>query len=244
VSEGEPAVSRPRHGTYADRRDAGEALARLLEAAYAGRDDLVVLGLPRGGVVVAAPVATTLGAPLDILLVRKLGLPGRAELAMAAVTEVAGQVALERNEDVLHRWPVPQEVLDAVLRAELAELHRREGAYRGDRPPLPVQGKVAVLVDDGLATGASMRAAVAGVRLLDPAAVVVAVPVGAVETVRALRPLVDDLVCPWMPRPFRAVGQAYDDFTATEDAEVLRALAWARREGSAHTQPGIHSRDE
>ena len=242
-------MSTPRHGRYGDRRDAGEVLARLLED-YAGREDVVVLGLPRGGVVVAAPVAAALRAPLDILVVRKLGLPGRPELAMAAVTEVAGQVALVRNEDVLHRWPVPDEALDAVLRAELAELHRREGAYRGDRPPLPVRGKVGVLVDDGLATGASMRAAVAGVRLLDPVAVVVAVPVGAAETVRALRPLVDDLVCPWMPRPFRAVGQAYDDFTATDDAEVLRALAsvgtkpQARSEPSNGTQPGVPGRDE
>jgi putative phosphoribosyl transferase len=227
----ERAVTRPRHGRYADRRDAGEVLAELLTP-YANREDVVVLGLPRGGVVVAAPVAAALAAPLDILVVRKLGLPGRAELAMAAVTEVAGQVAIVRNEDVLHRWPVPDHVLDAVLQDELAELRRREGAYRGDRPPLPVGGKVTILVDDGLATGASMRAAVAGVRLRDPAAVVVAVPVGAAETCRTLQPLVDDLVCPWMPRPFRAVGQAYDDFTATDDAHVLQALA------SGGTHPG------
>jgi putative phosphoribosyl transferase len=225
-------VSRPRHGRYVDRRDAGEVLARLL-VPYADRGDVVVLGLPRGGVVVAAPVATALHAPLDVLVVRKLGLPGRPELAMAAVTEVAGRVGMVRNEDVLHRWPVPDDAVDAVLRAELAELRRRERAYRGDRPPLPVNGRVAVLVDDGLATGASMRAAVAGVRLLDPAAVVVAVPVGAAETCRSLRPLVDDLVCPWMPRPFRAVGQAYDDFTATSDDEVLQALAAARAQPDA-----------
>lgn len=224
-------MTRARHGRYADRRDAGEVLGRLLSPS-ADRDDVVVLGLPRGGVVVAAPVATALRAALDILVVRKLGLPGRPELAMGAVTEVAGQVALVRNEDVLHRWPVPEDVLDAVLRNELAELRRREGAYRGDRPPLPVAGKVAVLVDDGLATGASMRAAVAGARMLSPAAVVVAVPVGAVQTVRSLQPLVDDLVCPWMPRPFRAVGQAYDDFAPTDDDAVLAALA------AAGTQPG------
>jgi putative phosphoribosyl transferase len=228
-------VTRPRHGRYADRRDAGEALAALLTS-YADRDDVVVLGLPRGGVVVAAPVATALSAPLDILVVRKLGLPGRPELAMAAVTEVAGQVAIVRNEDVLRRWPVPEQVLTAVLQDELAELRRRETAYRGDRPPLPVGGHVAILVDDGLATGASMRAAVSGVRLLGPAAVVIAVPVGATETCRALRPLVDDLVCPWMPRPFRAVGQAYDDFSATDDAEVLQALAAAGTQRGA--RPG------
>ncbi|MGZ4625600.1 MAG: phosphoribosyltransferase [Kineosporiaceae bacterium] len=217
-------MTRARHGRYADRRDAGVALARLL-AGYAGRHDLVVLGLPRGGVVVAAPVAADLHAPLDVLVVRKLGLPGRPELAMAAVTEVAGHVSLVRNEDVLRRWPVPPEVLDGILQAELAELRRREGAYRRGRAPLQVAGKVALVVDDGLATGASMRAAVAGVRRLDPVAGVVAVPVGAPETVRALRPLVDDLVCPWQPRPFTSVGEAYDDFTATSDDEVLRALA-------------------
>ena len=219
-------MTRARHGRYADRRDAGLALARLL-AAYAGRSDVVVLGLPRGGVVVAAPVAAALRAPLDVLVVRKLGLPGRPELAMAAVTEVAGVVSVVRNEDVLRRWPVPGEVLDSVLEAELAELRRREAAYRDGRAPLPVAGRVALVVDDGLATGASMRAAVAGVHRLDPFAVVVAVPVGAPETVRALRPTVDDLVCPWQPRPFAAVGEAYDDFTATTDDEVLRTLAGA-----------------
>jgi putative phosphoribosyl transferase len=208
---------------YADRHDAGVALAGPL-AAYAGRPDVIVLGLPRGGVVVAAPVAAALGAPLDVIVVRKLGLPGRPELAMGAVAEVAGEATVVRNLDVLRRWPVPEEAVQAVLDVELAELRRREGAYRGDRPPLPVEGRTALLVDDGLATGASMRAAVAAVRDLGAAAAVAAVPVGADASCRALRPLVEEFVCLWTPRPFRAVAQAYRDFTPTSDAQVLAAL--------------------
>ena len=208
---------------YADRQDAGVALAGALEA-LAGRADVVVLGVPRGGVVVAAPVAAALKAPLDVLVVRKLGLPGRPELAMGAITDVAGDVAVVRNEDVLRRWPVPEETAQAILRAELAELRRREAAYRGGRLPVPVAGRTAVVVDDGLATGASMRAAVAGVRSLDAASIVVAVPVGAAEPCRALRQFADQVVCLWTPRPFRAVAEAYRDFSPTSDEEVLGAL--------------------
>jgi putative phosphoribosyl transferase len=208
---------------YADRQDAGVALAGALEA-LAGRADVVVLGVPRGGVIVAAPVAAALKAPLDVLVVRKLGLPGRPELAMGAITDVAGDVAVVRNEDVLRRWPVPEEAAQAVLAAELAELRRREAAYRGGRPPVPVAGRTAVVVDDGLATGASMRAAVAGVRGLDAASVVVAVPVGAAEPCRMLRQWADEVICLWTPRPFRAVAEAYRDFSPTSDEEVLGAL--------------------
>jgi predicted phosphoribosyltransferase len=208
---------------YADRQDAGVALAGAL-AALAGRADVVVLGIPRGGVVVAAPVADALNAPLDVVVVRKLGLPGRPELAMGAITDVAGEVAVVRNEDVLRRWPVPEEAAQAVLQAELAELRRREEAYRGGRPPVPVDDGTAVVVDDGLATGASMRAAVAGVRGLGAATVVVAVPVGAAEPCRMLRRWADEVICLWMPRPFRAVAEAYRDFSPTSDEEVLRAL--------------------
>ena len=208
---------------YADRQDAGVALAGALDA-LAGRADVVVLGIPRGGVIVAAPVAAALNAPLDIVVVRKLGLPGRSELAMGAITDVAGEVAVVRNEDVLRRWPVPEEAAQAVLRAELAELHRREEAYRGGRPPVPVADGTAVVVDDGLATGASMRAAVAGVRGLGAATVVVAVPVGAVEPCRMLRRWADEVICLWTPRPFRAVAEAYRDFSPTSDEEVLRVL--------------------
>jgi len=208
---------------YADRHDAGVALAGALDA-LAGRADVVVLGVPRGGVVVAAPVAAALQAPLDILVVRKLGLPGRPELAMGAITDVAGEVAVVRNEDVLRRWPVPEEAAQAVLRRELAELRRREATYRRGRPPVPVTGRTAVVVDDGLATGASMRAAVAGVRSLGAATVVAAVPVGAADPCHALRRWVDEVVCLWTPRPFRAVAEAYRDFSPTTDEEVLRAL--------------------
>ena len=140
---------------YADRQDAGVALAGALDA-FAGRPDVVVLGVPRGGVVVAAPVAAALRAPLDVVVVRKLGLPGRPELAMGAIADVAGEVAVVRNEDVLRRWPVPDEAAQAVLRAELEELRRRQDAYRAGRPPVPVSGRTAIVVDDGLATGASM----------------------------------------------------------------------------------------
>jgi predicted phosphoribosyltransferase len=208
---------------YADRQDAGVALAGALDA-LAGRADVVVLGVPRGGVVVAAPVAAALNAPLDVLVVRKLGLPGRPELAMGAITDVAGEVAVVRNEDVLRRWPVPDEAAQAVLRAELAELRRRQDVYRGERPPVPIADRTAVLVDDGLATGASMRAAVAGVRGLGAATVVVAVPVGAAEPCRVLLRWADEVICLWTPRPFRAVAEAYRDFSPTSDEEVLRAL--------------------
>src|SRR3954454_8967374 len=134
---------------YADRQDAGVALAGALDA-FVGRADVVVLRVPRGGVVVAAPVAAALNAPLDVLVVRKLGLPGRPELAMGAIADVAGEVAVVRNEDVLLRWPVSEEAAQAVLDAELAELRRREDVYRSGRPVVPVVGRTAVVVDDGL----------------------------------------------------------------------------------------------
>ena len=208
---------------YADRHDAGVALAGAL-GAYSGRADIVVLGVPRGGVVVAAPVAATLQAPLDVLVVRKLGVPGRPELAMGAITDVAGQVVVVRNEDVLRRWPVSEEAAQLVLRGELAELRRREGLYRGDRAPARVGGQTAIVVDDGLATGASMRAAVAAVQGLGARGVVVAVPVGAAQACAELRRGVDEVVCLWSPRPFRAVAEAYRDFAPVSDEEVLHSL--------------------
>src|SRR5689334_24319740 len=136
---------------YADRQDAGVALAGALDV-FTGRADVVVLGVPRGGVVVAAPVAAALRAPLDVLVVRKLGLPGRPELAMGAIADVAGEVAVVRNEDVLRRWPVPEDAAQAVLQAELAELRRREDVYRAGRAAVPVAGRTAIVVHDGLAT--------------------------------------------------------------------------------------------
>jgi putative phosphoribosyl transferase len=214
---------------FADRRDAGRALAeRLARTLPDTGADVVVLGLPRGGVIVAAEVATALAAPLDVLVVRKLGLPWQPELAMGAIAAVGDAVETVRTESVLAAVRVDEETFAAVRDEELVELRRREQAYRGDRPPLPLSGRAVVLVDDGLATGATMRAAVVAVRRSEPARVVVAVPVGSPSACAALAPDVDDLVCLAAPRGFRAVGQAYADFTATSDAEVRSALAQRR----------------
>jgi putative phosphoribosyl transferase len=215
-------------GPFADRREAGRALAQALDG-YRDRDDLVVLALPRGGVPVAAPVADALGAPLDVLIVRKLGLPGHPELAMGAVGAVGDSVEVVRNRTVLDRVQVSDEAFDDVRRREVDELHRREQAYRGDRPAVRVRDRVVLVVDDGLATGSTMRAALTAVRQQQPARVVVAVPVAARDTCTALRELADDVVCPWQPEPFYAVGQGYVDFRPTEDSEVQALLA--EREG-------------
>lgn len=216
---------------YADRPEAGHDLATRLTA-YADRDDVVVLALPRGGVPVALPVAQALDAPLDVLLVRKLGLPGQPELAMGAIAGVGGDVELVRNEQVLHRSGVPAAQVEEVHRRELEELRRREAAYRGDRPAVPVRDKVVVVVDDGLATGSTMRAAVAAVRRQQPSRVVVAVPVGSSDTCAALAQEADEVVCSRTPVPFYAVGQGYRDFGQTTDDEVRAALD-ARPAGEA-----------
>ena len=208
---------------YADRRAAGDVLAGAL-AAYAGNPDVVVLALPRGGVPVAARIAAALDAPLDIAVVRKLGLPQQAELAMGAIASVGDSLELVRNHDVLRRARVRAEAFDEVCRRETEELRRREAAYRGDRPPVPIAGRVVILVDDGLATGSTMRAAVAAVRRQDPREIVVAVPIGARATCAELAVEADELVCPWAPADFRAVGQGYLDFGQTTDDEVQRLL--------------------
>jgi predicted phosphoribosyltransferase len=212
---------------FADRGEAGRALGAELAGRLtaAGDDGVVVLGLPRGGVVVAAGVAAALDAPLDVVPVRKLGLPGQPELAMGAVAAAGDAVETVRTEVVLARVPVPAEEFDAVRGRELTELRRREAAYRGDRPPVPLTGRTVVLVDDGLATGATMRAAVAAVRHATPARVVVAVPVGSPVTCAALRDHVDEVICLWSPARFTAVGQGYGDFRPTGDDEVRAALA-------------------
>jgi putative phosphoribosyl transferase len=203
---------------YADRRDAGRALARALEE-WQGRE-VVVLALPRGGVPVAAEVAHVLGAPLDVFVVRKLGFPGQPELAMGAIASGGVQVL---NEPVARM--VSETELAAVVMRETAEIERRERDYRGDRSPVTVSGRTVVLVDDGLATGATMRAAVGAVRRLSPAEVIVAVPVGASSAVRALEQTADRVVCPVQPPAFNAVGQFYEDFRQTTDDEVRAALA-------------------
>ncbi|SFD87274.1 phosphoribosyltransferase [Blastococcus tunisiensis] len=207
---------------FADRRAAGRALGEQL----VGRlpPDPLVLGLPRGGVVVAAEVAAVLGAPLDVLVVRKLGLPAQPELAMGAIAAVGGSIETVRVDPVLSAAAVDAGTFDEVGRQELAELRRREAAYREGRPPLAVSGRAVVLVDDGVATGATVRAAVSAVRAGGATSVTVAVPVGSPRACAALEPLVDGLVCLLAPRGFRAVGQAYADFDQTTDEEVRDAL--------------------
>jgi putative phosphoribosyl transferase len=205
---------------FANRREAGRALAKLLEA-YADQPRTIVLGLPRGGVPVAAEVASALHAPLDVFLVRKLGVPGFEELAMGAIASGGVRVL---NNDVIAKAQVSPDAIERVAAIEERELHRREHEYRDDRPPPLVTGHTVILVDDGLATGASMSAAVAALRLRDPSRIVVAVPVGAPQTCQSLESQVDALVCPVQPAGFGAVGAWYDDFAPTTDEEVRELL--------------------
>ena len=209
---------------FADRRAAGRRLADELSR-YANRADVVVLALPRGGVPVGHEVARALGAPLDVFLVRKLGVPGQEELAMGAIATGGVRVL---NREVLPQLGLPDNVVEAVARREGEELVRREALYRGERPPVDVRGKTAILVDDGLATGSSMRAAIRALKLLQPAAIVVSVPVAARETCDALRGEVDDVVCALTPEPFYAVGLGYEDFSQTSDDEVQALLGAAQ----------------
>ena len=208
---------------FADRRAAGRALGERL--ALSAPADPVVLGLPRGGVVVAAEVAAALHAPLDVLVVRKLGLPWQPELAMGAIAAVGDAVETVQVARVMATAQVDQESFAAVRGRELDELRRRESAYRGDRPPVSLSGRDVVLVDDGLATGATMQAAVAAARRLHPRRITVAVPVGSPRACEFLAPDVDEVVCLQAPRLFRAVGQAYADFGQTTDDEVRAALS-------------------
>ena len=208
---------RDTHQPYEDRRQAGLALASRLAARFADRDDIVVLALPRGGVPVAYQVAQALRAPLDIFLVRKLGLPGHPELAMGAIASGGVRVL---NEDVVSWYGVPQAAIDQVARLEQVELERRERAYRDGEPPTPLVGRTVILVDDGLATGSTMKAAVEAVRAQGPARIIVAVPVGAPDTCREFAQVADEVVCAREPQPFVAVGQWYRDFSQTTDEEV------------------------
>lgn len=205
---------------YRNRAEAGKHLATKL-ATYANRDDVMVLALPRGGVPVAFEVAKELGAPLDVFLVRKLGVPGHEELAMGAIASGGVRVL---NDDVVDYLEISDDVIDAFTAIELEELERRERVYRGDRPEPEVRGKTVILIDDGLATGSTMRAAVMALRQLNPARIVVAVPVSAPETCDEYRMGVDEIICAVTPEPFYGVGQWYRDFSQTTDDEVSELL--------------------
>jgi len=208
---------------FRDRAEAGRLLAELLQG-YAGRDDVVVLALPRGGVPVGYEVAKALGAPLDVFAVRKLGVPGREELAMGAIAS-GGLLVLDRH--LISSLGISNSEIQRAVAAELRELDRREAAYRGGRGPPELTGKTVILVDDGLATGATMRAAALAVRERRPARVVVAVPVAAAQTCDEFRDDVDEIVCAVTPSPFHAVGVWYEDFSQTSDEEVRELLAQA-----------------
>jgi predicted phosphoribosyltransferase len=206
---------------FRNRTDAGRQLAEKL-AAYAHRPGVLVLALPRGGVPVGFEVARKLGAPLDVFLVRKLGVPGYEELAMGAVATGGVRVL---NDEIVRGLGISEHEIDAAAARELQELARRQRLYRGDRPLPDIAGRTIILVDDGLATGATMRAAIAAVRQQQPARIVVAVPTASPDTCEALKAEADDVVCAMTPEPFLAVGHWYEDFTQTTDDEVRELLA-------------------
>ena len=205
---------------FANRRQAGKKLATQL-AGYADRSDVLVLALPRGGVPVAFEVARALHAPLDLFLVRKLGVPGHEELAMGAIATGGVRVL---NEEVTSRIHIPSSAIDEVADREEQELKRRERLYRGDRVAPNVQGRTVILIDDGLATGSTMRAAATALRKMQPSKIIVAVPVAAAETCADLRSEVDEVICSATPEPFMAVGAWYSDFEQTSDREVRELL--------------------
>lgn len=206
---------------FKDRSEAGRLLATRLSA-YANRPDVMVLALPRGGVPVAFEVAQALNAPLDVFVVRKLGVPGHEELAMGAIATDGVRVI---NNDIVLALGISAQMIDRVAEMEQKELERREHAYRGDQPALNVKGRTVIIVDDGLATGASMRAAVAALRQMQPQRIVVAVPTAAAETCQQFRDEVDEIVCATTPQPFYGVGLSYENFSQTSDAEVHALLA-------------------
>ena len=205
---------------FLDRADAGRQLVGPLSA-YAGRSDVVVLALPRGGVPVGYEVARALRAPLDVFLVRKLGVPGHSELAMGAIAEGGVEVL---NDDLIRELGIPQKLVQQIAVRERMELDRRDGLYRDGRPLPAVQGRIVILVDDGLATGSTMQAAATALRRLEPARVIVAVPVGAHDTCERLGRFADKVICLIAPEPFQAVGLWYDEFSQTSDDEVKRLL--------------------
>ncbi len=217
----------PRSFIFQDRTDAGRQLAEKL-LSYAGRDDVIVLALPRGGVPVAFEVAQRLRVPLDVFVVRKLGVPGHEELAMGAIASGGVRVL---NEDVLYVLPDAQSIVEMVTAIEREELKRRERDYRSNRPAPEVRGRTVILVDDGLATGATMRAAAAALRQQGAAKIIVAVPVGAPGTCHEIRSVADEVVCLQTPGSFMGVGQYYEDFSQTTDEEVRELLAASASKG-------------
>ena len=210
-----------RPAIFRDRTDAGNALGRAVASVLTARE-AIVLGLPRGGVPVALGIARTIGVPFDVFLVRKLGTPGHEELAFGAIASGGIRVL---NHDVVEGWQIEPDVIEEVAGEERAELERRERIYRAGRSPLAVNNRLAILVDDGLATGATMLAAIRAVRLLNPSGVMVAVPVAAREALENVRKAADEVVCLGTPEPFYAVGAWYRRFDQVSDAEVCRLLA-------------------
>ncbi|HEY8198001.1 MAG TPA: phosphoribosyltransferase [Gemmatimonadales bacterium] len=209
---------------FRDRAEAGRQLAARLKP-YAGKPDVMVLALPRGGVPVAYEVANALHAPMDVFIVRKLGVPGQEELAMGALATGGVRVL---NDQVVNALGIPHSVIDAVVKSETDELTRQEQLYRGNHPPPKVRGKTVILVDDGLATGSTMLAAVRALREQGPARIVVAVPVASPDTCELLKAYVDEVVCAATPAPFYAVGFWYQDFEQTTDEEVRELLSLAQ----------------
>jgi predicted phosphoribosyltransferase len=230
---------------FRNRREAGRLLARLL-LPYADDPDVLVLALPRGGVPVGYEVATRLGAPLDVFVVRKLGVPGHEEVGMGAIAS-GGVKVIDR--ELVDRLRIGEDALEAIVRDEERELGRREELYRGDLPPVDARGRTVVLIDDGLATGSTMRAAVAALNAQGPKSIVVAVPISDPSTCEELRDRVDDIVCAVTPEPFYAVGLWYEDFSQTSDDEVRELLEHARaqsqRDGGARRRArrGSHTTD-
>lgn len=229
------------HTQFRDRTEAGKLLADKL-AGYANRDDVLVLGLPRGGLPVAFEVARALAAPLDVLVVRKLGVPGEEELAMGAIAAGGARVL---NENVVQVLGISDTTIEAVARKEQAELERRAQRYRGSRPPPEMSGRVVILVDDGIATGATMRAAIVAVRQQQPARIVVAAPAAAAETCETLRGEVDEVTCLLEPEIFWGVGAWYEHFPQLTDDEVraLLARAWLSPHPPAADQQPAHGGD-
>jgi putative phosphoribosyl transferase len=222
--------------TFSNRTEAGRLLAEKL-VKYAGRTGVIVLGLPRGGVPVAYEVAKHLGVPLDVFIVRKLGVPGFEELAVGAIASGGVRVL---NEDVVRALPNADETIESITARETAELQRREQSYRDGRPAPELRDRIVILVDDGLATGATMRAAVKALRHRGAAKIVVAVPVGPPDTCREFEDEADETICASVPEFFQAVGQYYEDFSQTSDDEVRELLARAAQERLASEGQGTN----